>query len=262
MADNEQPAEQPAALDDRQHVAAVSVKMPEFWTDCPSRWFNRLESQFRLANVTRSSTKFDHTVAYLPVHVSMSVAHILDNVDPTAADSYDRLKAALCKGFTRSRWELAFELHSSPGLGDRKPTELMRHLMTLIPDGDTAGTWFMALFLMRLPMDMRDHIVAKDFNDCQEMAEYADKIHSGRKSKAISAVADSPAVLAVDSRHRSVSPKAGRNGTDRRRSPSRRDATRSQTPGPARDGGDLCWYHASWGKKANKCRSPCSWTGN
>ena len=130
MADNEQPADQPAAHNERQHVAAVSVKMPEFWTDCPSRGFNRLESQFRLANVTRSSTKFDHTVAYLPVHVSMSVAHILDNVDPAAADSYDRLKAALCKGFTRSRWELAFELHSSPGLGDRKPTELMRHLMT------------------------------------------------------------------------------------------------------------------------------------
>ncbi len=233
--------------------------MPEFWTDCPSRWFNRLESQFRLANVTRSSTKFDHTVAYLPVHVSMSVAHILDTVDPAAADSYDRLKAALCKGFTRSRWELAFELHSSPGLGDRKPTELMRHLMTLIPDGDTPGTWFMALFLMRLPMDMRDHIVAKDFTDCQEMAEYVDKIHSGRKSKAVAAVADTPAVNAVDNRRKSASPKAGRNGTDRRRSPSRRNTNRSQTPGPARDGGDLCWYHASWGKKAQKCRSPCSW---
>ena len=186
--------------------------MPEFWTDCPARWFNRLESQFQLANVTRSSTKFDHTVAYLPVHVSMSVAHILDNVDPAAADSYDSLKAALCKGFTRSRWELAFELHSSHGLGDRKPTELMRHLTTLIPDRDTAGTWFMALFLMRLPVDMRDHIVAKDFTDCQEMAEYADKIHSGRKSKAVATVADTPAVNAVDNRRRSPSPRAGRNG--------------------------------------------------
>ncbi len=171
--------------------------MPEFWTDCPARWFNRLESQFCLANITRSSTKFDHTVAYLPVQVSMSVAHILDNVDPAAPDSYDRLKAALCKGFTRLRWELAFELHSSPGLGDRKPTELMRHLTTLIPEDDTAGTWFMALFLMRLPVDMRDNIVAKDFTDCQEMAEYADKIHSGRKSKAVATVADTPAINAV-----------------------------------------------------------------
>lgn len=256
MSDNEQQDEQ---REQKHAVAAVSVKMPEFWTECPARWFNRLESQFRLANVTRSSTKFDHTVAYLPVQVSMSVAHILDNVDPAAADSYERLKTALCKGFTKSRWELAFELHSSPGLGDRKPTELMRHLTTLIPDGDAPGTWFMALFLMRLPMDMRDHIVAKDFTNCQEMAEYADKIHSGRKSKAVATVADSPAVNAIDQRRRSPSPKAGRNGVDRRRSPSRQITARAQTPGPRGDGGDFCWYHASWGKKAKKCRPGCSW---
>ncbi len=162
----------------------------------------------------------------------MSVAHILDNVDPAAPDSYDRLKAALCNGFTRSRWELAFELHNSPGLGDRKPTELMRHLTTLIPEGDTAGTWFMALFLMRLPVDMRDHIVAKDFTDCQEMAEYADKILSGRKSKAVATVADTPSVNVVDNRRRSLSPRAGRNRPDRRRSPSRQNSTRAQTPGP------------------------------
>ena len=105
--------------------------MPEFWTDCPVRWFNRLESQFRRANITRRFTKFDHTVAYLPVQVTMSVANILDTVDPAAADSYERLKAAFCQGFTRSRSELAFELHILPGLGNRTPTELMRHLTTL-----------------------------------------------------------------------------------------------------------------------------------
>ena len=83
-------------------------------------------------------------MAYLPVQVTMSVANILDTVDPAAADSYERLKAALCQGFTRSRSELAFELQSLPGLGDRTPTELMRHLTTLGPDGDVTGTWFMA----------------------------------------------------------------------------------------------------------------------
>ena len=152
MSDNEQQDERrQEQREDKHAIAAVSVKMPEFWTDCPVRWFNRLESQFCLTNISRSSTKFDRTVAYLPVQVSMSVAHILDNVDPAAADSFDRLKAALCKGFTRSRCELAFELHSLPGLGDRKPMELMRHLTMLIPDGDVPRTWFMALFLMRLP---------------------------------------------------------------------------------------------------------------
>jgi hypothetical protein len=112
MSDNEQQDKQRQERREEKTIAAVSLKMPEFWTDCPVRWFNSLESQFRLANITKNSTKFDHTVAYLPVQVSMSVANILDNVDPATADSYEKLKAALCKGFTRSKWELAFELHS------------------------------------------------------------------------------------------------------------------------------------------------------
>ena len=78
--------------------------MPKFLTDAPVRWFNRLESQFPLANITRIFRKFDHTVAYLPVKVAMSVANIMDNLDPPTADSYEKLKAALTQGFKRSRW--------------------------------------------------------------------------------------------------------------------------------------------------------------
>lgn len=72
--------------------------MPEFWTNAPERWFNRLESQFPLANITRSSTKFNHIVAYLPLKVAMSVANLMDAVDPGAADSSEKLKAALIQG--------------------------------------------------------------------------------------------------------------------------------------------------------------------
>jgi len=104
MSDNKQQDEWRQERREEKTIVAVSVKMPEFWTNCPVRWFNRLESQFRLANITRSSTKLDNTVPYLPVQVSMFMAHILDNVDPAAADSYEKLKAALCKGFTKSKW--------------------------------------------------------------------------------------------------------------------------------------------------------------
>ena len=100
MSDNKQQDEQ---REEKQAVTAVSVKMPEFWTDAPVRWFNRLESQFRLANISRSSTKFDHTLSYLPKMVAMSVANVMDTMGPTAQDSYDRLTAALTQGFTKFR---------------------------------------------------------------------------------------------------------------------------------------------------------------
>jgi len=99
----------------------------------------------------------------------------------------------------------------------------------------------LALFLMRLPMDMGDHIVAKNFTDCQEMAEYADQIHSGRKSKAVAAVKENPVVNAVDNRSSSPSPKTDRNGANRRRWPSHQSRARAQTPGPRGDSGDFCW---------------------
>jgi hypothetical protein len=79
-------------------VTQVAVRMSEFWVDNPVRWFGRIESQFRLAKITSSSTKFDHTPSYLPERMCSSISHIPDDIDPSAADSYDRLKAALTKG--------------------------------------------------------------------------------------------------------------------------------------------------------------------
>lgn len=67
---------------------------------------------------------------------------------------------------------MVFELFSLPSISNIKPTELMRHMLTLMPDDDRTSKWLMAMFFLRLPPDMRDLIVAKDFTDCQEMAEY------------------------------------------------------------------------------------------
>jgi hypothetical protein len=239
-------------------VTHVAVRMPEFWVDNPVRWFGRIESQFRLAKITSSSTMFDHTLSYLPERVCSSISHILDDINPSAADSYDRLKAALTKRYTKSRWERAFELIKLPGLGDMKPSELMRQMLTLLPEDDTPKTTFMAMFLLRLPTDMRDHIVAKDFDDPRKMAEHADLLHAGRTPAAITAVTDDEFVCAVSSnRRRDFSPK-----DSRRRSPSRQGRSRRQTPA-ARGGDDsFCYFHNTFGDKAKKCKPGCSWSGN
>jgi hypothetical protein len=46
----------------------------------------------------------------------------------------------------------------------------------------------MAMFLLLLPSEMRDHLIAKDFKDCTLMAEYADLLYSSRASCTIAAV--------------------------------------------------------------------------
>jgi hypothetical protein len=46
----------------------------------------------------------------------------------------------------------------------------------------------MAVFLLRLPSEMRDHLIAKDFKDSTLVAEYADLLHSSRASYSVVAV--------------------------------------------------------------------------
>jgi hypothetical protein len=45
----------------------------------------------------------------------------------------------------------------------------------------TAGTYFMAAFLLRLPADMINHIISQDFKDCTKIAEYAEKLYARRR---------------------------------------------------------------------------------
>jgi hypothetical protein len=65
---------------------------------------------------------------------------------------------------------------------------MMRKMKALLPLDSTAGTYFMAAFLLRLPADMIDHIISQDFKDCNKMAEYADKLYARRRGNTVAAV--------------------------------------------------------------------------
>jgi hypothetical protein len=90
--------------------------------------------------------------------------------------------------YTKDRWARGFKLHKFPEIGDMKPSEMMRQMKALLPTDSTPGTYFMAGFLLRLPADMTDHIISKDFKDCTKMAEYADMLYSRRRDNTVAAV--------------------------------------------------------------------------
>ena len=46
-----------------EEINAVAMKLPLFWVDNPRMWFQTAEAQFRIKNITRSLTKFDHVLA-------------------------------------------------------------------------------------------------------------------------------------------------------------------------------------------------------
>jgi hypothetical protein len=85
--------------------------------------------------------------------------------------------------YTKDRWARAFKLHKFPEIGNMKPSEMMLQMKDLLPTDSNPGMYFMAAFLLRLPSDMIDHIISKDFKDCTKMAEYADLLYSSRRGR-------------------------------------------------------------------------------
>jgi hypothetical protein len=137
-----------------------------------------------------------------------------------------------------------------------KPSEMMRQMKALLPTDSTPGTYFMDAFLLRLPADMIDHIISKDFKDCTKMAEYADILYSRRRGNTVAAINTNyeAAINAVSAgRRQETSPHDRR----RERSPSRPGRSRRKTPGLYKDEGDICYYHTTYGDQARKCKSGC-----
>ncbi len=178
----------------------------------------------------------------------VSVRGLIMGSAASSETPYEDLKAKLVSSYTLSRWQKVSKLIHHPGLGDRRPTALMDAMLALLPEDEKPGCLFQGLFLERLPVEMRDHLVSRDFKNPSDMALYADSLWDARKA------IPTDHLLAAASTS-SSSPSRGRAQDRRSPSPNRR----SQTPGPSNS---WCYFHKSFGPAANNCRPPCSFQGN
>ena len=127
-------------------------------------WFLHAEAAFRNAQITQWKTKFDHIVQKLPQKI-MVLGSAASLETP-----YEDLKANLVSSYTLSRWQKVSKLIHHPGLGDCRPTALMNAMLALLPEDEKLGSLFQGLFLERLPVEMRDHLVSREFKNPSEMA--------------------------------------------------------------------------------------------
>ena len=155
----------------QQGINAVSLKLPDFWTDKPEVWFARVEAQFGTKNINQDQTKFDYVVSSLDNTTAGEVQAIL--TDPPAADKYNALKAALLAAFGKTQAQKDSELLSIAGLGDMKPTALLRRLQSLNSD---PATLFRAHFLALLPSEVRSVLAGREIPDIADLAKAADRV--------------------------------------------------------------------------------------
>ena len=153
---------------------AVSLKLTDFWPSDPELWFAQAEALFTAQNVTQEKTKFGHVVRVLPARYASEVRDIILR---QPEQPYKVLKAELTKRVCPSKRQRLQQLLHVDDLGDRKPSQLLRHMLKLrgddVPDDDRDDI-FRKLFLQKLPITIRTALATHKDATLVQLAEMAD----------------------------------------------------------------------------------------
>ncbi|XP_039297828.1 uncharacterized protein LOC120354551 [Nilaparvata lugens] len=110
-------------------VHRVSIKLPPFWLDKPRLWFLQAESQFTLSNIVNEITKFHHVVSQLDQRMAAEVEDVIAN--HPLLNPYTFLRDKIIERLSASEEQRIRQLISTEELGDRKPSQFLRHIRSL-----------------------------------------------------------------------------------------------------------------------------------
>ncbi|XP_076246237.1 uncharacterized protein LOC143186447 [Calliopsis andreniformis] len=271
-------------------VARVSVRIPEFCATDPEMWFAMVERSFEASGVTTEGTKFGYVLGALSPVYAAEVRDIIMN--PPTAGPYQKLKAELIRRLSSTQEQKTRRLLESEEIGDRKPSQFLRHLRGLA--GTTVSDSVLrTLWMGRLPTNMQIILATQKDVDLVKVADLADaiaettgpRVHIAESAAPVGApkatgqhnvTQDLEALLNLKMAQLAVSFRQeiaamrqellseGRSSrferTYRQRSPSRqRTRQRSVSRRRAEERQGRCFYHWRWGAGAHRCVPPCNW---
>lgn len=246
-------------------IQRVGVKATPFWRGNPKLWFLHLESQFKLAGITDSVTQFHHLVASLQPEELAIAGDIISEQPPD--QPYEKLKSRLISQYSLSEDQCIRELISGLQLGDKKPSRLLLEMRNKA-GSQVKDDLLKTLFLQRLPTNVQQ-ILAISNDPLDKLAEMADGIIAANGPppmvQSIQSSNDElkSLILALSTRLEKLEVKGNNFRQGRSKSRDRfRQYKRDKSTEKSGNSQNLCWYHATFAEKANKCRKPCSWEGN
>lgn len=244
----------------KMHTIAVSVKLPVFWANKPEVWFGQVEAQFEIAGITQSKTKYNHVISILDTKTADEVADIIRSPPPT--DHYEHLKMELISRMSVSRENKLKRLLGEEDIGDRKPSQLLRHLRSLAGTSVVGDDIIRELWMRRLPENVSAILVAQDDLPLERSASIADKIVE-QATHAVHAVATSSNEIAqLSEKVEQLTKIVEALSTDRSRPRARLNSRSRFSSRSSSRSSSLCWYHQNYKSRAKKCASPCSWEEN
>ncbi|XP_049308435.1 uncharacterized protein LOC115065735 [Bactrocera dorsalis] len=175
----------------------ISIKAPPFYSEKPALWFAQLESQFRMRSILTEVDKFHVAVPLIDTRSASTVEDII--LAPPITNPYRELKEALIARFSKSKEANLIQLLDGESLGDKTPSQHLRHLRSLVPDIDEEV--LKARWLSHLPPQMHACLVIQEQADLNKLGAAADKLHEVIKPAAIAAVSDLETQVAALAEH-------------------------------------------------------------
>nr|VZH98177.1 unnamed protein product [Spirometra erinaceieuropaei] len=158
-----------------ESVHAVHFTLPDFWQHTPELYFIHIESAFYSANITKELSKYHKLVEVLPANIISQVQPLL--VKPPADAPYSALKAEILRLNAVSDRQRYHQLIKEESLGDRKPSELLRRMRTLLGDMQVDEKLVKEMFLERLPADVQTILASGSQGlTLSHLAEMADPV--------------------------------------------------------------------------------------
>ncbi|KAK3916919.1 Myosin-3 [Frankliniella fusca] len=252
-------------------VSRISVKLPPFWRDRPTLWFSQVEAQFSLAGITQEATKYAYVVSHLDEKYANEVDDIITS--PPAENPYTTLKTALIKRVSLPEDQRIKQLLIDEDIGDRKPSQYLRHLRSLAGPAFGQDKLLRTIWLQRLPINAQAILQTQPATaSLDDLAEVADKIVAVQPTPApaVHAVASKAPPEQLDNQLTELRDlissmqselQALRSSQSRDSRP--RDRPRSPSPRPRfSHNNTVCWYHSRFGANSKKCQAPCNYQGN
>lgn len=242
-------------------VSAVDGKLPPFWTADPALWFIQVESQFAARRITADLTKYHYVVSSLPPAIASEIRDLL--LAPPVENAYATLKETLVRRITPSEPQRLQQLLRGTELGDRTPSQLLRHMQQLLGETSTTidGVLLRELFLQKLPSGVRMVIAASEHKDLTAAAELADKLVAMTPPTPMAAVQARQPLNELQEMREEIARLAETVSalhTSRRA----QTITEPNTPLSQKQHEHICWYHRRFGSSARKCVPPCAHSGN
>lgn len=258
------------ASESRAGICKVSVRVPPFWPEEPEIWFAQVEGQFTISGITSDSTKFNYVISQLDNKYSREVKDVI--ISPPSTGKYEKLKFELIKRLSASNENKLKQLLMHEELGDRKPSQFLRHLKSLA-GADVPDDFLKTIWISRLPHGIQTVLAGQPATaHIDDLADLADRVndltttmprvasmyqHQPTQSTEVEELKREVAEL-----RRRMQDMTSGHGRSQQRS-SRRD-NRSSSRSRQRSQSNyrkfpLCWYHSKFADKASRCIQPCDY---